>query len=76
MPFRSNTDKIEGLLELLDYPVPVAVFEELNCESLLEGVESVWQNRLKLHKILKNNVPRVIQATHSGYPNLLRNMQT
>lgn len=74
VPFRSNTDKIEGLMELLGYSLPVAVFEDSSSQSLLEGVELVWRKRVQLRESFKRNVPQVIQATRSGYPNLLRNV--
>jgi len=69
--FRSNTDKIEGLMELLGYSVPVTVLEESSNEDLLEVVERVWQNRARLQEELRQNVPQVVRIALEGYPNVL-----
>lgn len=74
VPFRSNTDKMEGLVELLNYPVPVTVFEESSNGDVLDIVEGTWQKRARLRENLRENVPQVVRKTLEGYPNVLGEM--
>jgi polysaccharide pyruvyl transferase WcaK-like protein len=72
VPFRSNTDKIEGLVELLNYPVPVTVFEESNNEDVLDFVEGTWQKHSELSENLRHTVPQIVSAVRKGYQNVLK----
>ena len=72
VPFRSNTDKIEGLVELLNYPVPVTVFEESSNEDVLDFVEGTWQKHSELSENLRHTVPQIVSAVRKGYQNVLK----
>jgi len=75
VPFRSNTDKIEGLVELLNYPVPVTVFEESNHEDVFNIVKYTWQKHSELCEELRYNVPQIVSAVRKGYQNVLKGKQ-
>lgn len=72
VPFRSNTDKIEGLTELLEYPVPVMQFSTTPLAELLSAITALTDNLDEHRTTLNRTVPLLIQTTKKGYRAILK----
>jgi len=70
--FRSNTYKMEGLLEMLGYPIPVLDYEHLDNGEVLSVVNDVWERSEELSGLFAERVPEEREAAQKGYPNILR----
>lgn len=73
VPFRSNTDKIEGLVRLLDYPISVEVFESMELDQILGHVGNVWEQRRVIRPALEVNVGTLVRGVTGSCP-LLRGL--
>ena len=72
VPFRSNTYKMEGQMEMLGYPIPVLDYEQLDNGEVLNVVNDVWERREELSGVFADRVPEQMEAAQKGYPNILR----
>ena len=69
--FRSSTDKNEGLIELLNYPITETIFEDISNENIINMMNWASENRAQLDECLQKNVPPLVATTLDGYPNIL-----
>ena len=67
VPFSSNTYKIEGLVELLDYRVPVLDFEKSSLNKIMASVNEIWMKRYQLKEIIRRKALDMTEKTISGY---------
>jgi len=71
VPFRSNTYKNEGLMEMLRYPVEVMDYDQADNEEVLRVVGDVMEHRDELRGIFDDTVPDLRNKAQAGYPNLV-----
>ncbi len=54
--FRSNTFKISGLIESLNYPIPEMIFAQTPIDQTIEALSFIKQNKTQICEELKQNV--------------------
>ena len=72
LPLTSNTHKIEGVMEMLSYPVRPVELAEDGRDDFEESLNQVWVKRDELKAVFGRSVPETIRLTEEGYPNVLK----
>ena len=67
--------KMPGLLELLDYPVPILDRNTITAKDAFPYVFDVWNNRLKYRELLKMKVPRIKRDAEKVYSKIIEGIK-
>jgi hypothetical protein len=72
LPLTSNTHKIEGVMEMLQYPVRPVELAEDGQDGFECSLKQVWETRDELKAVFERTVPEAVRLTERGYPNVLK----
>lgn len=68
IPFKSNTDKIDALLDELDYPLKTLNFSSYNERQLTDNLSYLLNNRQSLRNLLDNRLKHMRQLAFHNIP--------
>jgi polysaccharide pyruvyl transferase WcaK-like protein len=66
--FKSNTPRIEGLLEQLEYPISPADFSDSSKDEILDKVRYAFENKTKLSALLASKLPYLRELAMRNMP--------
>lgn len=67
IPYQSNTIKMQGVLEMTNYPVDVVDFVKVTEDDLVKKIEYVLENKQEIKSDLKNKVNEIRNTTSNSY---------